>query len=212
MNHFIIVTLSLESVTLTLAIRIIYRIKLKNKRLQQSKEYKPKPEQPKRKEKKTHQASPYKYNNIICNYINVEDIPSESPFPHEPVYGQIPSEVIYVTYTIYRPYRKKTCLWGYVNKKGADQPAHPDSLISAFVILLFASTVSSLITNEISLFLLVAVAEETGLSLALSKTPKTSFVTSMHIYDYSSHAFKAPRLICSMLVGKVKPVLSDHTK
>ena len=32
------------------------------------------------------------------------------------------------------PQREKTCLWGFVNIKGADQPAHPRRLISAFVI------------------------------------------------------------------------------
>ena len=29
---------------------------------------------------------------------------------------------------------RKTCLRGFANNKGADQPAHPDSLNSAFVI------------------------------------------------------------------------------
>ena len=32
------------------------------------------------------------------------------------------------------PQRKKTCLRGFANNTGADQPAHPRSLISAFVI------------------------------------------------------------------------------
>ena len=30
--------------------------------------------------------------------------------------------------------REKTCLWEFANNTGADQPAHPHSLISAFVI------------------------------------------------------------------------------
>ena len=30
--------------------------------------------------------------------------------------------------------REKTCLRGFVDNKGVDQPAHPRSLISAFVI------------------------------------------------------------------------------
>ena len=34
----------------------------------------------------------------------------------------------------YGPRRKKTCLRGFANNTGADQPAHPRSLISAFVI------------------------------------------------------------------------------
>ena len=32
------------------------------------------------------------------------------------------------------PRREKTCLRGVANNTGADQPAHPRSLISAFVI------------------------------------------------------------------------------
>ena len=52
---------------------------------------------------------------------------------------------------------------GLVNNKGADQPAHPHSLISAFVFHSFESIISR-----------HSVAKETGLSLALSKTPKTA--------------------------------------
>ena len=47
------------------------------------------------------------------------------------------------------PRREKTCLWGFVNNKGADQPAHPRSLISAFVIYLLESIISRHATNEI---------------------------------------------------------------
>ena len=35
---------------------------------------------------------------------------------------------------IHGPRRDKTCLRGFANNKGPDQPAHPHSLISAFVI------------------------------------------------------------------------------
>ena len=34
----------------------------------------------------------------------------------------------------FRPELEKTCLRGFANNKGADQPAHPRSLISDFVI------------------------------------------------------------------------------
>ena len=51
---------------------------------------------------------------------------------------------------------------GLVNNKGADQPAHPHSLISALVFRYFESIISRL-----------SIAKETGLSLAVSKTPKT---------------------------------------
>ena len=79
---------------------------------------------------------------------------------------------------IYRPQREKTCLRGSVNKKGADQLMHPHIQISAFVIHAFVIHLQ-VITNEISLF---AVAEETGLSLAFSKTPNTRFAASMLIH------------------------------
>ena len=54
---------------------------------------------------------------------------------------------------------------GRVNNKGADQPAHPHSLISAFAFRSFESIISRL-----------SVIKETGLSLALSKTRVGSHV------------------------------------
>ena len=64
------------------------------------------------------------------------------------------------------------------DNKGADQPAHPRSLISAFVFRFLKSIISKLATSDISTFYLVSVTEETGLNLALSETPKTGFVAS----------------------------------
>ena len=67
-------------------------------------------------------------------------------------------------------------VWGFANNKEADQPAHLRRLISAFVIRFLESIISRLVTSEISIFKLVSVAEETDLSLAFSKTPKTGFL------------------------------------
>ena len=53
---------------------------------------------------------------------------------------------------LYGPQREKTCLRGFANNKGADKPAHPRSLISAFVIRLLESTLSKLATSEFSNF------------------------------------------------------------
>ena len=50
------------------------------------------------------------------------------------------------------PWRKKTCLRGFANNTGADQPAHTRSLISTFVIRVSESTISKLATSEISVF------------------------------------------------------------
>ena len=74
-----------------------------------------------------------------------------------------------------------TCLREFSNNTGADQPAHPRSLMSAFLIQFLESTICKLTTGEISIFQLVYVAEDTGLKLALSDTPKTGFVNSRHI-------------------------------
>ena len=50
------------------------------------------------------------------------------------------------------PRREKTCHRGFANSTGADQPAHPRSLISAFVIRFEESTICRLATDEISIF------------------------------------------------------------
>ena len=72
--------------------------------------------------------------------------------------------------------RKKTCLWGVCEQKGADQPAHRHSLISAFSIHLLESIISKRATCEFAIVQLVSVAKETGLCLTLSQIPKTGFV------------------------------------
>ena len=54
---------------------------------------------------------------------------------------------------LYGARRKRTYLWGIANKKGADQPARPRSLISAFVIclIILESLISKLAICEFSL-------------------------------------------------------------
>ena len=39
-----------------------------------------------------------------------------------------------INFLIYEPGHAKMCLMSYANNKGANQPAHPRSLISAFVV------------------------------------------------------------------------------
>ena len=53
---------------------------------------------------------------------------------------------------IYGPRREKTCLRGFANSTGADQPGHPRRLISAFIIRLSRCIISRLATSEISIF------------------------------------------------------------
>ena len=45
---------------------------------------------------------------------------------------------------------EKTCLVPYVNNKGADQPAHPRSLISTFVVRSLDSMIPVVAMHEIS--------------------------------------------------------------
>ena len=54
---------------------------------------------------------------------------------------------------LYGPRREKTCLQLFANNTGADQPAHPRSLISAFVIRFLLSIISRLDTSKILKFL-----------------------------------------------------------
>ena len=69
-----------------------------------------------------------------------------------------------------------------MNNKGADQAAHPRSLISAFVIYLLDSIISRLAAYKFSFFYLVSVAEQAGFSLALSETLKTGFLAMRPIF------------------------------
>ena len=53
---------------------------------------------------------------------------------------------------LFGPRREKTCLRGFANNKGTDQPAHPRSLISVFVFRFLESIIPNLATSEISIF------------------------------------------------------------
>ena len=51
---------------------------------------------------------------------------------------------------LFEPGHEKMCLMSYANNKGADQPAHPRSLISAFVVRCLISIISLDSIAEIS--------------------------------------------------------------
>ena len=53
---------------------------------------------------------------------------------------------------LYGPQREKTCLQGFANNTGTDQPAHPRSMNSAFVIRFLESIVCKLAAGKISIF------------------------------------------------------------
>ena len=76
---------------------------------------------------------------------------------------------------IIEPSHEKTCLMSYANNKGADQSAHPRSLISAFVVRSLDSIISLVSISEISRLYLASVAEQAGLNLTLSETLEDTF-------------------------------------
>ena len=63
----------------------------------------------------------------------------------------------------------------YTNNKGADQPAHPRSLISAFVVRCLDSVMSLVSVPKLSSLTLASVAEQASLSLTWSETPEDTF-------------------------------------
>ena len=79
-----------------------------------------------------------------------------------------------LSYT-YEPGHEKMYLMSYDNKKGADQPARPRSLISGFVIRCLDSIISLDSIAEISRLWLSSVAAQAGLCLAWSETPEDTF-------------------------------------
>ena len=72
----------------------------------------------------------------------------------------------------YEPQHEKTCFMPYANNKGADQPAHPHSLISTFVVHCLDSIIFLTSIFAISLLSLGSVADQAGLSLTWLETPK----------------------------------------
>ena len=58
----------------------------------------------------------------------------------------------------------------YANNKDTDQPAHPRSLISAFIVHCIDSIISLVSISEISSLYLVSVTAQTGLSLPWLQT------------------------------------------
>ena len=77
----------------------------------------------------------------------------------------------------------------YANNKGADQPAHSHSLISAFVVRCLDSMIPLVSIPEISSLYLASVTVHTGLSLPLSQTPKTGFLMARLIF-HKTHGMK----------------------
>ena len=82
----------------------------------------------------------------------------------------------------YEPRHEKTWFNHNANNKGADQPAHPRSLISTFVVHYLDSIIPILAKSKFSRLYLVSVAEQAGLSHIWSQTPKTGFLVKRLIW------------------------------
>ena len=74
----------------------------------------------------------------------------------------------------------------YANNKGADQPAHPRSLISAFVVRCLDSVMSLVSVTKISSLMLASVAEQASLSLTWSETPEHNAI-SVYLFSDIPH-------------------------
>ena len=83
----------------------------------------------------------------------------------------------------HEPGHEKMCLMSYAHNKGANQSAHPRSLISAFVVRCLDSMLSLDSIAEISRLYLAFVAAQAGLCLAWSETPEYTFCRVMAHID-----------------------------
>ena len=87
------------------------------------------------------------------------------------------------------PGHEKTCLMSYANNKGADQPAHPRSLISACVVRCLVCVMSLVTVTKNSSLMLASVAEQASLSLTWSETPEDTFShdeAHVHVYEVTT--------------------------
>ena len=80
------------------------------------------------------------------------------------------------------PHLQENLFLPYANNKGADQPAHPRRLISAFIVRCLDSIIPLVSISEISSLYLVSVTAQTGLSLIWLETPKSGFFMTRLIW------------------------------
>ena len=86
----------------------------------------------------------------------------------------------------------------YANNKGADQPAHPHSLISAFVVCCLGSIIPLVSISDISSLYLASVAAQVGLCHTWSETLKTHFLV-MWLIDCQN-----VKIVCQVYVDITK--------
>ena len=87
-------------------------------------------------------------------------------------------------------------VFGSLANKDADQPVITGGLISAFVFHLFESSISTLVTSEISLLLLVSVAKETSLSLTMGNLEDRFCRVEAHFYKSPAYGWLILKHTC----------------
>ena len=100
------------------------------------------------------------------------------------------------------PGHEKICLMSFANNKGADQPAHPHSLISAFVARCLDSVLSLVYVTEISSLMLASVAEQASLSLTWLETPEDTFSHDEAHVDSKDRSDNVKFTVCSSNFGR----------
>ena len=105
----------------------------------------------------------------------------------------------------------------YVNNKGADQPAHPCSLISTFVVCCLDSIISIHAKSKISRLQLVSETEQASFSQPGRKPPKTGFLMTWLNYSLqimvSTTMDHVAETFCSTAANHFIPNLDyDNTK
>ena len=106
----------------------------------------------------------------------------------------------------------------YANNKGADQPAHPRSLISTFIVRCLDSIIPLISISEISSLYLASVAGQAGLSLTWLQTPKTGFLMRrLILYTQSLVSIILPTITGTVMIPSFQrkvwanSVDTDHT-
>ena len=61
-----------------------------------------------------------------------------------------------LSFLLYGPDHAEMCLMAYANNKGADQPAHPRSMISTFIVRCLESVICILAISKVSSFKILA--------------------------------------------------------
>ena len=89
----------------------------------------------------------------------------------------------------------------YANNRSADQPVHPCSLISTFVVHCLDSITHILAKSKISSLQLVAVAEQASLCLTWSQMPEDRFCFDVaHMFFWQFIRIKS--LLIHLLIKK----------